>query len=119
MIEFDGVQATRGGRMVLDDVSFRVEPGETLVLVGRSGAGKSTILKLINRTLEPSRGEVASTAVHAATLLRYPEVGAALARLAGRVPAAEMRRMNYAVDGERQDPSAVVRAFLDALIAEV
>jgi osmoprotectant transport system ATP-binding protein len=43
---------------VLRDVSFAVVPGETLALVGRSGAGKSTILKLINRLLEPQHGAV-------------------------------------------------------------
>jgi osmoprotectant transport system permease protein len=53
--------------------------------------------------------------VHSATLLRHPEIGVALGRLAGRVSAAEMRRMNYAVDGQRQDVAAVVRAFLDSL----
>jgi glycine betaine/choline ABC-type transport system substrate-binding protein len=35
--------------------------------------------------------------------------------VSGRLTAAEMRRMNYAVDGERQDPAVVVRRFLDAL----
>jgi osmoprotectant transport system permease protein len=53
--------------------------------------------------------------VHSATLLRHPAVGRALSRLSGRVSAAAMRRMNYAVDAQRQDPAAVVRAFLDAL----
>jgi osmoprotectant transport system permease protein len=53
--------------------------------------------------------------VHSATLLRHPEIGTALARLAGRVSASAMRRMNYAVDGERRDPAVVVRAFLDTL----
>lgn len=53
--------------------------------------------------------------VHAATLLRHPEIAAALGRLSGRVTAEAMRRMNYAVDGERQDPPVVVRAFLDGL----
>jgi osmoprotectant transport system permease protein len=53
--------------------------------------------------------------VHAATLLRHPEIGSALERLSGRVTAEAMRRMNYAVDAERQDPASVVRAFLDAL----
>jgi glycine betaine/choline ABC-type transport system substrate-binding protein len=53
--------------------------------------------------------------VHAATLLRHPEVGDALNRLAGRIDAAAMRRMNYAVDGRRRDPADVAREFLDTL----
>jgi osmoprotectant transport system ATP-binding protein len=43
---------------VLDDVSFALAPGETMALVGRSGIGKTTILKLINRLLLPTSGEV-------------------------------------------------------------
>jgi len=43
---------------LLDSLSFTVFRGETLVLLGRSGAGKTTALKLINRLLEPSAGEV-------------------------------------------------------------
>jgi osmoprotectant transport system ATP-binding protein len=43
---------------LLESVSFAVTRGETLVLLGRSGAGKTTALKLINRLLEPSEGEV-------------------------------------------------------------
>ena len=39
----------------------------------------------------------------------------AIARVSGRVTAEAMRRMNYAVDAQRQDPAAVVTAFLDAL----
>ncbi len=53
--------------------------------------------------------------VHASTVLRYPEVGRALARLEGRVTAAVMRRMNNAVDVDKRDPAAVVREFLDVL----
>ena len=47
-----------GPRLVLDRVSFRVEPGETLVLLGSSGAGKTTALRCINRLVEPDEGEV-------------------------------------------------------------
>jgi phospholipid/cholesterol/gamma-HCH transport system ATP-binding protein len=43
---------------VLEDVSFTVEQGETLVIVGESGTGKSTILKLILRLLVPDSGRV-------------------------------------------------------------
>jgi osmoprotectant transport system permease protein len=53
--------------------------------------------------------------VRSAALLRHPEMRRAVERLAGRVTAAEMRRMNRAVDADRQDPAVVVRAFLDRL----
>lgn len=43
---------------VLEDVSFQVRRGETLVIVGESGTGKSTILKLLLRLLVPDRGRV-------------------------------------------------------------
>ncbi|MGE0445491.1 MAG: ATP-binding cassette domain-containing protein [Vicinamibacterales bacterium] len=58
MIAFDDVSFARGAAPVLRSVSFAVEPGGTLALVGRSGAGKSTVLKLINRMLVPASGRV-------------------------------------------------------------
>lgn len=50
-----------------------------------------------------------------AMLLRHPEVRRAIASLAGRVSMGDMRRMNYAVDAQHQDPAAVVRRFLSRL----
>ena len=46
------------GRALVDGVSFSVGAGETLVLLGRSGAGKTTTLKLVNRLLMPTDGAV-------------------------------------------------------------
>jgi len=46
------------GRELLHDLNLEVRRGETLVLPGRSGSGKTTTLKLINRLLSPSTGEV-------------------------------------------------------------
>jgi osmoprotectant transport system ATP-binding protein len=57
-IEFRSVSFSRPGRPILADVSFSVAPGETLALVGRSGAGKSTILRLINRLLDQQAGTI-------------------------------------------------------------
>lgn len=47
-----------GGQMVLSRLNLSARGGETLVLLGRSGSGKTTTLKLVNRLLSPSSGEV-------------------------------------------------------------
>ncbi len=46
------------GRLAVDDVSFEVMPGECLVLIGGSGCGKTTTLRMINRLIEPDAGRV-------------------------------------------------------------
>lgn len=59
VIEFRAVSfGLNQGAELLEDVSFEVRRGETLVLLGRSGSGKTTTLKLINRLLEPTAGEL-------------------------------------------------------------
>ncbi|MFY9842551.1 MAG: ATP-binding cassette domain-containing protein [Terriglobales bacterium] len=57
-IEFDHVSFRLNGRPLLQDLALSVQQGETLVLLGRSGSGKTTTLKLINRLLLPTAGEV-------------------------------------------------------------
>ncbi len=57
-VEFRQVSFSAGGQLVLDQLSLTVEAGETLVLLGRSGSGKTTALKMINALLFPSGGEV-------------------------------------------------------------
>ncbi len=58
-VEFERVGYALGdGRSVLDGFSLSVGARETVVLVGRSGVGKTTVLKLVNRLLEPATGEI-------------------------------------------------------------
>ncbi|HEU5411538.1 MAG TPA: ATP-binding cassette domain-containing protein [Candidatus Acidoferrales bacterium] len=58
VVHFRDVAYRRGENVILRDLSFAVHAGETLVLLGRSGSGKTTALKLVNRLLEPHSGEV-------------------------------------------------------------
>jgi osmoprotectant transport system ATP-binding protein len=58
MIELRNVSKRYGQQTVVDRVSFLVEAGETLVLRGGSGSGKTTTLKMINRLIEPDSGTI-------------------------------------------------------------
>ena len=60
-IEFRDVSFTLpDGRTLLSNLSLRVQSGETLVLLGRSGSGKTTTMKLINRLIDPTAGNCES-----------------------------------------------------------
>jgi osmoprotectant transport system ATP-binding protein len=57
-LEFRGVSYTIGGNLVLENLNLRIVEGRTLVLLGRSGSGKTTALKMLNGLLFPSGGSV-------------------------------------------------------------
>jgi len=58
VVAFDKVSISFDGPPVLDDVSFKVMPGETRVLLGPAGVGKSVLLKLANGLLRPDQGSI-------------------------------------------------------------
>src|SRR6202034_3023174 len=58
IIVFDHVSIAFNGRAVLEDVSFSVERGETLCILGRSGVGKSVSLRLLMGFLKPDSGSI-------------------------------------------------------------
>src|SRR5512136_2093842 len=58
MIEFQRVYKSFDDEDVLKDVSFSIRPGETKIILGESGSGKSTILKLILGLIRPDSGEI-------------------------------------------------------------
>jgi branched-chain amino acid transport system ATP-binding protein len=58
VLEFDGVSVGYGDLMVIQDVSFKVNEGEVVSLVGSNGAGKTTILRTIAGLLHPKKGEI-------------------------------------------------------------
>ena len=57
-VEYDSVDFGYGEERIIEDVDFTVEPGETLALVGPTGAGKSTVLKLLLRMYDVDSGAV-------------------------------------------------------------
>lgn len=59
LVEFEHVCLSYDGkRAAIDDISFRVEPGETIAVVGETGAGKSTALAVLHRAFDPQSGTV-------------------------------------------------------------
>ena len=68
MIEVQDVTHRYGERLAVDGVSFRVEARELVALVGASGSGKTTTLKMINRLVAPSAGRVLVEGEDVATL---------------------------------------------------
>ena len=58
MIELQDVVVAYGDRVILDHVDLTIEDGETLVVLGGSGAGKSTILRLIIGLQRPNSGRI-------------------------------------------------------------
>jgi ATP-binding cassette subfamily B protein len=58
-IEFRQVTFSYGnGEPALQDISFKVEPGQTVAIVGQTGTGKTSLVKLVNRTYDVSSGQV-------------------------------------------------------------
>lgn len=58
IVEVIRISFASDGKTVLDDISFKVSSGETRILLGRSGSGKSILLKLVSGLLRPDAGTV-------------------------------------------------------------
>ena len=58
-VEFKNVSfAYKKGKMILGDIDFRINPGEIVALVGKSGVGKSTLVDLLSRYYSPTKGRI-------------------------------------------------------------
>ncbi len=58
-LTFDHVSKLyRGGNKAVDDISFTVDKGEFICLIGTSGSGKTTTMRMINRMINPTKGTI-------------------------------------------------------------
>ncbi len=71
MIKVENVSKTYDNKKILNNISFEVKAGETLAVVGVSGAGKSTILKIISGLIEPDSGKVILDDDNVAMIFQY------------------------------------------------
>ena len=57
MLQFNSVRKTFGKKLILNDVTFHIYPGERVGLVGPNGAGKSTLFKILINEIVPEKGD--------------------------------------------------------------
>ena len=58
MIQFEHVSKVFGKNQILKDVNFTIDQGNFVTIIGASGCGKTTTLKMINRLIKPTTGEI-------------------------------------------------------------
>ncbi|AJA49861.1 carnitine transport ATP-binding protein OpuCA [Clostridium pasteurianum DSM 525 = ATCC 6013] len=58
MIEFKGINKIINGKKILRDINIKIEKGELVTFIGPSGCGKTTTLKMINKLIKPTSGEI-------------------------------------------------------------
>ncbi len=71
MIKVENISKIYDNKKVLDNISFEVNAGETLAVVGVSGAGKSTILKILSGLIEPDKGKIILDDDNVAMIFQY------------------------------------------------
>ncbi|PHM64754.1 ABC transporter ATP-binding protein [Xenorhabdus stockiae] len=90
MIVFSSLQIRRGVRVLLDNASATINPGQKVGLVGKNGCGKSTLLSLLKGELQAENGSVT-----------FPG-NWALAWVNQETPALEISALEYVIDGDRE-----------------
>jgi iron complex transport system ATP-binding protein len=112
VLAFAGVSVVRGGKAILDDVTWEVEEGERWVVLGPNGAGKTTLLQLAAARMHPTSGVagVLGEVLGAVDVFELrPRIGLSSVAIAERFPASELVRdvvvtASYAVVGRwRED----------------
>ncbi|MFJ9705820.1 ABC transporter ATP-binding protein [Streptomyces sp. NPDC101234] len=117
-VSFAGAVKTFGAVRAVDGVDLTVAPGETVALLGRNGAGKSTAISLLLGLIEPDAGTVRLFGGPPERSVRAGRVGAMLQE-ARAVPRVRVRELVAFVAGRYPEPLPVARALALAGIAEL
>ena len=80
MLEVSGLVKRFGGFTAVNNVSFRVEPGEILGLIGPNGSGKSTIFNMLSGTLTPTAGSIVFAGVEIGGLAPHRIINSGIGR---------------------------------------
>jgi iron complex transport system ATP-binding protein len=107
VLNFEQVSLTRGGRNILTDISWQVEPNQRWVIVGPNGAGKTTLLRIASTHLQPSSGTVqvlGRTLGEVNVFELRTRIGFASTAIANRIPNSEkvldaVMTASYAITG--------------------
>jgi len=107
VLKFDQVSLSRGGKTILSDISWTVEPNQRWVIVGPNGAGKTTLLKVAGGHLQPSTGTVqvlGKTLGEVNVFDLRTRIGFASTAVANRIPNSEsvldaVMTASYAITG--------------------
>ena len=120
-VEFRNVTFRIGGRNILNNLTLSIEPGETLVLLGRSGSGKTTALRLINGLILPTSGEVLvdSKATTAQDLVRLRRSIGYVIQESGLFPHFNVERNVGLVPGLEGWPESRIRERVNGLLDSV
>ena len=81
VLELTHLKKYYGQTRAVEDVSFSVKPGEVVVIIGPSGAGKSTVLRCINRMIDPTEGSIVFQGTDMAKVKREKELKAIRRRI--------------------------------------
>ncbi|WP_025244023.1 ATP-binding cassette domain-containing protein [Candidatus Sodalis pierantonius] len=90
MIVFSSLQIRRGTRVLLDNATATINPGQKVGLVGKNGCGKSTLLSLLKKELSADAGSVSLPA------------NWAMAWVNQETPALDVPALEYVIDGDRE-----------------
>ena len=108
VVDLENVSVSYGDKTVLNDVTWRIAPGERTGILGINGAGKSTLLGLVSGHVEPTSGRIKrGKTVKIATLTQQLDELTAVQNMRVSAVVAE-KRTTYSVDGKEMTPGQLL-----------